>query len=272
MASTTAGGGLRRFFILSYALFWLMLAATGGAMALRPPAWVLTVLKNLCAWSPTFALLLLFKRLFPGRRLGEWLKQSFSGRIGAGPFLGSLGLQAFAVAAAAVFAALVSGAPLAALRLAPLSVLLPGFLVDLTSGPLGEELGWRGYAYGALRERHSPTASSALVGLAWGLWHVPLWLLSGFRGLDLLAYAAAFMVAIVSSSVVIGRFYEKSRNVLVAMWIHFWFNYLAKLFVADFLLLLAGLAGAYALVAVLVVVLDAPRAGTGRKAGPAGAA
>lgn len=265
MASTTADGGLRRFFILSYALFWLMLAATGAALALKPPAWVAAALKNLCAWSPTFALLLLFKRLFPGRRLGEWLKASFSGRIGVGLLLGSLGLQALALAAAAGIAKLVSGAPLSSLRLAPLSVLLPAFLVDLTSGPLGEELGWRGYAYGAIRKRHSATRASLLLGLAWGFWHLPLWLLSGFSGRELAVYVLAFLVAIVSVSVVIGRLYERSRNVLVAMWAHLWFNYLAKFPAVELLPLMVGLACVYAAIAAAIVVAEKEK---GRRGAP----
>ncbi len=41
-------------------------------------------------------------------------------------------------------------------------------------GPLSEELGWRGYALDALQARWSAAASSLVVGLAWSLWHLPL--------------------------------------------------------------------------------------------------
>lgn len=37
---------------------------------------------------------------------------------------------------------------------------------------IGEELGWQGYAYPALRSRHSATASTLILGVIWALWHV----------------------------------------------------------------------------------------------------
>lgn len=39
---------------------------------------------------------------------------------------------------------------------------------------LGEEIGWRGYLYPALREKFSPLQSHLLVGLIWSFWHLPL--------------------------------------------------------------------------------------------------
>ncbi len=133
--------------------------------------------------------------------------------------------------------------------------------MTLTSGPLGEELGWRGYAYGELRKRRSPLASALLLGLVWGLWHLPLWLLSGYALQTLLIYIVSFMAAIVSTSVIIARFYEKNRNLFVPMWIHFWFNFLLKLVNVEMVALLACLAMVYAVVAA-VLGLGMHRAGT----------
>src|SRR5829696_7602119 len=44
-----------------------------------------------------------------------------------------------------------------------------------------EEPGWRGFALPLLERRHSPWAATLILGLGWGIWHVPLYGFGGFR-------------------------------------------------------------------------------------------
>jgi hypothetical protein len=46
-------------------------------------------------------------------------------------------------------------------------------------GPLSEELGWRGYALDRLQVKLSPLFTSLIVGVAWGVWHLPLFFIPG---------------------------------------------------------------------------------------------
>lgn len=57
-----------------------------------------------------------------------------------------------------------------------LILLLIGFNVLL--GPLGEELGWRGYLQPALQSRLGWLGATLVVAGVWAIWHAPLWLIN----------------------------------------------------------------------------------------------
>jgi len=76
------------------------------------------------------------------------------------------------------------------------------------------------------QSKYTPFLSTLFVGFIWGIWHFPLWfLMSGYSGFDLLAYILLFMANIVLLSILITYFYNKEKNILIAMWIHFLFNF-----------------------------------------------
>jgi membrane protease YdiL (CAAX protease family) len=56
-----------------------------------------------------------------------------------------------------------------AVRMVPLVL-----LAALRAGPIGEELGWRGFLLPQLQRRFSPTVSSLIIGFIWFCWHIPL--------------------------------------------------------------------------------------------------
>jgi len=57
--------------------------------------------------------------------------------------------------------------------------LLPTFFIIYLLNSLPEEYGWRGYALGPLSNRFNALAASIILGLLWGLWHLPLHFIEG---------------------------------------------------------------------------------------------
>lgn len=47
--------------------------------------------------------------------------------------------------------------------------------MNLILGPLGEELGWRGYLLPRLLPAWGTLGAALIVGIVWALWHLPLW-------------------------------------------------------------------------------------------------
>ncbi|MFK4834809.1 CPBP family intramembrane glutamic endopeptidase [Microbacterium sp. ZW T2_14] len=93
----------------------------------------------------------------------------------------------------------------------------------LFGGPLGEEIGWRGWLLPTLQSRLSPLLSSLIVGLVWGLWHLPLHLRGVYDG-DMGTGLGGFAVRIASScllAVIFTWLYNRSRGgLLVVILLH----------------------------------------------------
>jgi len=91
--------------------------------------------------------------------------------------------------------------------------------VALLINGFGEEIGWRGFAWARLREKHSLRTAAFWVAVPWTLWHLPLfWIDSGMRGFPLVALPG-FLLSLACGAVVLGWLYDRSASVaVVALW------------------------------------------------------
>jgi membrane protease YdiL (CAAX protease family) len=62
---------------------------------------------------------------------------------------------------------------------APIIMAIPYFFLMLIIGGGQEEFGWRGYAQQPLQERMGVIPASLIIGVIWGIWHLPLWFMAG---------------------------------------------------------------------------------------------
>lgn len=250
---------LLKFFILTFVIFLVLFGLTGAMLALQAPAFLPTILQIVCAWSPTFAFLILFRKLFPGQTLNDFLKRQFQPKVNWSQLLGIIGLQLLVLVCVAVAIALSERISFVSVWNVTPSVLFLGFLNALIRGPLGEELGWRGYAQNHLQKRFTPLVSSLIVGVVWGFWHTPLWIVtSGYSGIELLEYAGLFVIGLVAISVIVTFFYNKTKNLILPILIHLLLNYLGSLVNGDGLQTMFYTSLFYVVIAV-ILVLAAPR-------------
>jgi len=130
------------------------------------------------------------------------------------------------------------------------AVVLMSILSD--PGPLGEELGWRGFALPRLLERHKALPAALIVGVVWGVWHLPAFFIVGLPQSKI--PFPLFMVSIVSVSILMTWAFNRTRgSVLIAALIHWIINTCLDLSHAPIAMVTAVLL----LVAAVTVVLIA---------------
>ncbi len=103
---------LKLYVFLTYVIFWVLIAITAAMISLGVPELILTIVKNIVAWTPTFVILIMFKKLYPGITFKEYLKTNFATRINPWMFLLSVLLQVSIVAASVILFFLFNNTPL----------------------------------------------------------------------------------------------------------------------------------------------------------------
>lgn len=217
------------YVLFAYLLFWAMVLGICGtaSMVFHVSNITMRWLANLCAWSPTFALLIMFKKLRPNMTLKEFYRRAFSGKIK----IKVLVLTAFSVIGGTLLSLLaVSTAEQKSffsffnmgIYSLPLS-----FLLSLLSGPTGEESGWRGYLRYELESRYGFVKGSLILGVVWAFWHTVLWFVdSSFVGVNLVLYIISNVVVMTALVIMMNVVLRKYDNLFYAIWIHFCFNFL----------------------------------------------
>jgi membrane protease YdiL (CAAX protease family) len=191
------------FFILAYLLTWwiyplLKFSPLLGIFGLFGPALAAIIMAAVTEGKAGVKALL--------SRVVLW-------RVGLPWYVIALGLPTVLSLAAAALAYLVGSTDLIQIgALAPIELVL--FIAVV-----GEELGWRGYALPRLLEKRSPLTASLILGVLWGLWHIPTFLVPGTPqyGLPL----SAFVLLTIEYSILMTWVFLHTRgSVLIATLFH----------------------------------------------------
>jgi len=97
----------------------------------------------------------------------------------------------------------------------PIILSIPYFFLMMLIGGGQEEFGWRGYALVPLQKRVGVIPASLLIGLIWGVWHWPLWVMPG-DGHSTYPFLA-FVIMTTSISVVYSWLYNASNKKLITV-------------------------------------------------------
>ena len=121
----------------------------------------------------------------------------------------------------------------------------------LATGPLCEELGWRGFALPRLLKPFTPFTASLILGVIWGVWHLPSFFVGGMEQNEM-SIPLFLLNALFLSIFVTWIFLHTSGSVLIAVLIHFTVNFCATIIGVTLPTLGAVLLAA----SILILMLD----------------
>ncbi len=172
-------GRLTRFFIITFAFSWLLwLLPVLWSTVLPDLPEIVGLLGMFAPFGPGFAAFWLVRRAAGGEGVrGLWLRGwrlDFDKRwlipaLGLGPLVGLL----------SVVGVVAFGGEVGWDDGVPPAMILPVFLLIYFANALPEEYGWRGFALDPLQRRFNTLGASLVLGLIWGLWHLPLVFIEG---------------------------------------------------------------------------------------------
>lgn len=220
---------LRNYVIATYLVFWVMVLGLCGSasMVFHCPPVVMRILSNVCAWSPTIVLLAGFKYFVPGKSIREFYRKAFGGGFTSFTLAAACLLTLSATLLSVFILSLIEGRVFSSYWSLGTYPLWASLLFSITSGPTGEESGWRGYVRPLLNEKYGFFKASVIQGLIWAFWHTVLWFVdSDFFGWQMIPYVISNVIVMTGLCFIMNFFMKKHDNLIYGIAVHFCFNFL----------------------------------------------
>src|SRR5699024_1280212 len=118
---------------------------TGLVMFIVAPNTMVNFLQIFSSWSSDFAIVIMFKSIYLGLRLKDFIKMQFSPKLRFSVLGTVVMIQLIIPVVVILLLSTTSDSPGSALSFTSCGVLLIAFLDTLVSGPFGEHLEWWGF-------------------------------------------------------------------------------------------------------------------------------
>jgi membrane protease YdiL (CAAX protease family) len=100
-----------------------------------------------------------------------------------------------------------------------LSAFLLAAFFAIIKGPV-EEFGWRGLALPLLQRKLTPIWAGLILGIIWGIWHLPAFLMSGTQQSEW-SFAPFFIGCVALSIIVTPLFNQSNGSILITAFFHY---------------------------------------------------
>jgi membrane protease YdiL (CAAX protease family) len=210
-------GGTALFFAVAIAICWLgLLPVVLARLGVIPgPAERYVAGAPFAVFSPMLAAILAARLERGGPGVRAIFRPVRTWRVGVVWYLAALGLPgACLVAGAAVYKLLGGSGEVRLLFLPDNAQYIAAALIV----PIGEEFGWRGFALPRLQKRFGALTASVILGVGWGVWHIPQFIMADILSPGTLAILVAFFVP---GSILYTWVYNHTRgSMLIALLMH----------------------------------------------------
>jgi membrane protease YdiL (CAAX protease family) len=170
---------LTSFFLLAYALAWGV-EAVPDVVGMTQPSWTSWFFAGfLSALAPSVAAAIVVWA--SGESVRGWFRSVAKVRVHWKWYVAAIAIPFLIVYAAGVVSWVIGG-PIdwSAFEISPTTIVF-GIIIGTLLGGGQEEFGWRGFAQPELQERYGAFRAALVIGVFWGLWHLPQFLPGGFR-------------------------------------------------------------------------------------------
>jgi membrane protease YdiL (CAAX protease family) len=199
---------LTSFFLLAYALAWGV-EAVPGLVGMTQPSWTSWFFAGfLSALAPSVAAAIVIAA--SGESVRDWFRSVAKVRVHWKWYVAAIAVPFLIVYAAGVVSWVIGG-PIdwSAFEVSPTTIVF-GIVIGTLLGGGQEEFGWRGFAQPELQERYGAFRAAIVVGVFWGLWHLPQFLPGGFRADWGPLMVGSYFVGIIGFSVLLAWVFNGS--------------------------------------------------------------